>query len=142
MNERDFLINLALGSYNSQYGQTFDSAYFDVFSIQPQVGYNVAYEIYSVRQDDFLRLRVYFAFTNSDGLENYRLEVDNSNYDNELGNEIFVAYGTIDSYYKENGIYKFGWLGQDETRWGAILLEDDTSILLENGEVLLLEGEN
>lgn len=110
MNEKTFIISMALDKYNSQFGTKFQAKNFEIFSIDPNIYYEKAYEIYSTRVDDYLRLRVYFNISDKDFLGPYRLEVTGPAQTAGLGDEVFVAIGTFDKYYLDEGIYKFRWI--------------------------------
>ena len=75
MTEREFLIKLAIDAYNSKYNKTFPYIDFDIYSIEPPTGHRLGYEVYSVRTDDFLRIRTYYQFSNIDKINYHKLEV-------------------------------------------------------------------
>lgn len=140
MTEREFLIQLAVNAFNAQYGKHIEAINCDIKSIQPNQFSTLAYEVYTVRMDDFVRLRMYLEFNNYDSLGRYRLEVDGSAGTGVLTDEVYVVSGYVDSYYRDSGLYKFGWLGVDITTWGIIMVEDDVALVTEDtGDYIILE---
>jgi len=139
MSEREFLISLAINRFNLQFNRTFQISDFDVKSIQPAYKCSRGYEVYSVRFDDFLRLRVYFNFGNGTSLGPYRLETDITHAVGVLGDEVFVSFGEIDSDFKNLDIFKFQDSDIDVTRYQILIAENNEAILTEDGEYILLE---
>lgn len=142
LNEKEFIIQFAIRHFNQQYHHNLLVADCDAKSIQPNQFSSHAYEVFSVRLDDYVRMRLYLSFSTFDNLGPYRLEVDGSEAVNQLGDEVYVCSGTIDRYYYESGMYKFPWLNEDVALWNLLLNEDGDALLTESGEYILLEGEN
>ncbi len=140
LNEKQFIIQFALQKFNEQYQRSIKVEDCDARSIQPNRFSVQAYEIFSVRLDDFLRLRLYINLSKVDKLGRYRLEVDGSEGVNRLGDEVYVATGTLDRYYYESGLYKFPWLDEDVTLWNLSLSEEGVGLITEQGEYIVLEG--
>lgn len=107
MMEREFLIGMAVTQFNIQYGRKIDPKLCNIRSIHKSYGCTHGYEIKSIREDDDLRLRIYFNIGDSDVFEPYRLEVDRSFIKSALGDEVYVMLGSIDAKYIESGIYYF-----------------------------------
>lgn len=141
MNEKQFLITLAIRSYNEQYGKDFRPDECDIRSIQTRQRYDRSYEIRTNREDDFTRIHLHLNFGDTDKLYPYRVELDHAvaNGTSNLQDELFVSEGVIDSYYKNEGIYKFRRLEFDDYLSNILLMEDDTPLFLENNEQILLE---
>lgn len=140
MTEREFIIQLAVNSFNQQYGRNVQFTDCDVKSILPNQFSLFAYEIFTVRFDDFVRMRLYLDFGNYDVIGNYRLEVDGSAGVGVLGDEVYVASGFVDRYYKESGLYKFNWMGEDQSTWDIFLMENGDSFVTEDtGDLFILE---
>ena len=139
MTEREFIIALAVNAFNQQYNASLLVENFDVKSIQPNQFTTLAYEVYTVRFDDFVRLRLYLNFDQYDSIGNYRLEVDGSEGIGVLVDEVYVATGIVDRFYKESGLYKFNWLGQDITSWDIFLTENEEALLTEIGDYFIEE---
>lgn len=142
MNEKQFIIQFALQRFNKQYKRKLKLKDFDAKSIPPNRFSQLAYEIFSVRLDDYVRLRLYLNFHRYDNVGPYRLEVDGTEGVGVLGDEVYVCHGTIDRFYVESGTYKFAVLEQDITLWNLLLTEDGDGLITEDGEYILLEGTN
>lgn len=140
MTEREFIIQLAVNSFNAQYNASIRLSECDAKSIQPN-GYSaIAYEVYTVRQDDNVRIRLYLNFGHHDRMGEYRLEVDGSDAVGRLGDEVYVALGFVDVFYRDSGLYKFHWMGVDLTSWNIFITEDGQPFINEEtGEYFLTE---
>lgn len=144
LTEEQFLIQFAVKKYNEQFKKSFDPSVFEVRSIPVRYGCESSYEVSTSRLDDNLRLHIHIRFEGTDGLKPYRLEVDSilsqlPNSEGTLNDEVFVALGTIDRYYKNNGIYRFRPIGETQNQGNFLLLENGQPILLEDGTPILLE---
>lgn len=142
MNEKQFIIQFALHRFNRQYNRKLKLQDFDAKSITPNRHSQLAYEIFSVRLDDYVRLRMYLSYHRYDQIGPYRLEVDGSLGTGVLGDEVYVCQGTIDRFYIESGTYKFAVLEEDITLWNLTLSEDGDGLITEGGDYILLEGQN
>lgn len=141
LTEQQYLIKLAIDHYNLQFSTSIPYEDVAMFSIPPNVNTDLGYEFYTTWYGDNFRLRLYLVYGANTGLSPYRLEVDNTFEPNRLGDEIFVTLGTMDSYYKDNNVYKFNWIFEDESIINSILLtEDGNPILTEDGSFILIEG--
>lgn len=114
--EREFIIDLAVSRFNLQYKKKIDPKDCLVKSIVGNYGCFYGYEIDSIRVDDFLRLRIYFNLGGLDSFLPYRLETDKTMSEGALGDEIFVTIGTVNRFYKDEGIYKFRPMSDEELR--------------------------
>ncbi len=144
LTEKQFLIGLALKRFNEQYNRNVQISDCDIRSIPVRYAFVLSYEITSNRLDDNFRLHMHLRMEGSDGLGPYRVEVDsnltqNAGTTGNTGDEVYVTLGTIDPYYRNQGIYKFRPLNQDPALSNILLLEDGTPLLLENGEEIELE---
>lgn len=142
MNEKQFIIQFALQRFNQQYNRQLQVIDFDAKSITPNYTSQLAYEVFSVRLDDYVRLRMYLTYHTYDNIGPYRLEVDGSLGTGVLGDEVYVCQGTIDRFYVESGTYKFAVLEEDITLWNLTLSEDGDGLITEGGDYILLEGMN
>lgn len=139
LTESEFIIDIAVRQYNKQFGQNMLISDFELTSIRTRNNYKLGYEIATRRKDDYLKFRVYFNFGTLDFLHPYIEEVDQSyKLTMDLNDEYLVAFGTIDNWYLEEGVYSFRPINNEEMLKEYIALEDGTAILLENGEVLEL----
>lgn len=138
--ESKFLIKLAVDRYNRQHNQKFDIDSFELTSIRPRTDYDLGYLIETKRKDDYLRLKIYLNIDKATKLHNFMPEVDQGHFEPmTLEDEVLVAFGTVDSWYRQEGIYKFMPINNEEMLVEYIALENGRAILLENGEVLALE---
>ncbi len=107
MGQRDFILKLAIDSFNSQYNYKFTPEEFEIFSIPPNPTSRIAFELHTIIPGDFLRLRLYFGFDIDTRLGSYVLN-DQANMDRGLGEKLFVAEGWLDDsfYYLDKDISK------------------------------------
>lgn len=138
MDEKHFLIDFALGKFNLQFNRNLQVADFDIFSILPTYDTIRGYEIFTLTPGDNLRLRIYFNYGDHDGLGDYRLEVDNSEINSGLGDEVFVAIGTVDNYYMFSGMMSFLWIPISASAANILLTEEGDPITTETGAYILL----
>lgn len=111
--EKDFLRRLAVDRFNLQYGKNVDYTRCFIHSIEPNYRRELGYEIVTARPDDYLRLRIYFDITEIDSFRPYRLETDEKFKVGYVGDEVFVSLGTVNPYYRDEGIYNFRWIAPD-----------------------------
>ena len=142
MDERQFLIQQAVNTFNGQFGKQFTVEDFDIFSLPTHVHFDLSYEVYSVRFDDFLRLHMHLIFDKVDELKAYRLETDNTHTVGALGDEVFVTTGKVDSYYRDSGQYRFHPIVTSDAALPVILDETGFGILAESGDFILEEFAN
>lgn len=138
MDEKHFLIDFALGKFNLQFNRNLQVADFDIFSILPTYDTIRGYEIFTLTPGDNLRLRIYFNYGDHHGLGDYRLEVDNSEINSGLGDEVFVAIGTVDNYYMFSGMMSFLWIPISASAASILLTEEGDPITTETGAYILL----
>lgn len=134
-----FLISLAIKKYNSQFSQALVIENCTISTIPVRRDFDRSYEVSTKKESDFLRLHIHLVFSSIDNIDLYRLEVDGTNYRNALGDEVFVATGSIDSYWRDSGTYKFNSLNYLDPSISAILLEDGSPVYMEDGSYLLTE---
>lgn len=141
LTEKDFLLTLAIKAYNEQFGKNLSIADFNYKFIENNGYSKVAYEAFPVNSGNLLRLRVYCAIGREDTVGLYKLAVDGTEFDNALGDEVFVANGTIDSYYLENKVYRFNTQsGSVDNSDNAITSENGDIIVAENGDIIIPEA--
>lgn len=139
MTESEYLISMAVSQYNTQYNFSLNTVEFDVRSLDTRVNFDRSYEIYDIGSDNLLRLHIHLIFDNADALGPYSVETDETFRVGALGDEVFVATGKIDSYYRDNSIYKFLPIIPNETNLPIILQENGLGIESEDGQFILLE---
>lgn len=141
--EKEFLMALALSTFNSQFNRAMKVDDCDIKTITPAYGFKYGYEINTVRLDDFLRMRIYLNVGDTDALGNYTLNMDEGITDGKgtLIDEVWVANGTVDRFWIDSYQYRFvTTLYIDDARIAILLTEDNQALLTESGEYILLEN--
>ena len=134
--EKEFLIKLAVDRFNQQFNKRINPKECTVHSIPRNYQREYGYEVVTRRQDDFLRLRIYFNIVGIDSLRSYRLEVDNSYKVQEKGDEVYVALGNVNPYYRDSGTYNFRWIERDlEAETGMLYMPGDFITLMSGGHL-------
>lgn len=134
VSEREFLIQLAVRQFNYQYKKQIDPTRCGVKSIRGNYGCTFGYEVDTIRENDHLRIRVYFNLLNQDSFEPLRLEVDDTFTTNELGDEVYVMIGTVNRYYIDSGTYKFRQIQEDPSRFEYMYIMDGDLFEYMSGE--------
>lgn len=138
---KEFLIGLALRGYNEQFQTKYKTSDFDVVSIRHKL-YKYSFEVFTKRDDDSLRLRMYLEPGAKTSIGLFRM------YEHEqgwigTGDEVFVTYGNLGSdffAYCNNSIRRLVDLSStDYQNMAVALLEDGTPLLLEDNSYLHLE---
>lgn len=137
MNEFDIIKSIILRYFNIQYQKEYIPDDFDIITITPAVNFRYGYEISSKTTVDYFRIRVYLNEGDYDNLSKFRIELNYPTSTSKLGDEVYVAVGSIDKYYRETGKVKF--LKVNTRDKAFILLENSNILLAENGSALLLE---
>jgi hypothetical protein len=140
MTEKEFIISLAVSAFRQQFNATILPTECDVKSIPKNTTSELGYEVYSTTLVDYLRMRIYLNFGNGDWIGPYTLETDATHVVGNLGDEVFVASGYVNDYYRTNGVYKFPWLSADALTWGMFITESGEPLLMEDGGYLLTES--
>lgn len=138
MNEKLFIIDLALKGFQEQYGVVLQPEDFEVQSLPNNQFSDRAYEVFSKSDADFLRLRLYLTFDRKNSKAEYRLEVDGTDHTNELGDEVYVTENFIDSFYYTSGFNRFLPLDPQNDLALSLASESDDILLSEDGESLLV----
>jgi hypothetical protein len=138
INEKLFLITLAVNNFNIQYGTKYKSKDFDIKSVPPNAGADRAYEIASISVEDFLRLRMYLTFGTMDNLSPYRLEV-NRTHDQQEMDPVYVTNGYIDRSYKLTDEMEFNQLDIDEANLNLFITETGEGFLAEDGNYFTMD---
>lgn len=124
LTESEFLIKLAIDKFNYQYSKNLVPSAFSISSIIPNRAYQLAYQIESIDSVDLLKLRIYVNMEDSDALGNYTLSLSGEPVSGGLGDETYIAYGTIDKYYYETFTYKFQFIGLDNLYTLNAIIDD------------------
>ena len=137
--ERDFLKGLAVSQFNSQYARKVDKTKCAIRSIPATYSTTHGYEIETVKQTDYVRIRMYFTLSGYTHFNKIRVEVDNTQVVGALGDEVYVMLGKVDPRWVEDGIYKFRWLPEDTTVYEYLnFVEDNTLLQFMEGDYLRL----
>ena len=108
--EENFLLNLIVSKFNTQFNTTWGLDDFVIYSVNPKSTHKIGYELKTKLLEDFLTIRVYFNFNSHDEISDFILGLDSSitTGKGNLSDEVYIAFGLIDIFYKENNIYRFG----------------------------------
>jgi hypothetical protein len=142
MDVKRFIVELAVSAYNMQYKTKFNYNDFDVYTIPVNPNSRCAFEIYTTRFDDNLRLRLYANFGVISYVGKYTLKEDKDGHPGS-GDELFVADAMIDNeffYLNNNQIRQSGCsMTVDVNRLDILLQENGSPLLLEDNDYILLE---
>ncbi len=107
--EENFLLNLIVSKFNTQFNTTWGLDDFTIYSITPKSTHKLGYELKTKIIEDSVRLRVYFNFNSHDEISDFILGIDSSVTTGigNLSDEVYIAFGLIDEFYKDNNIYTF-----------------------------------
>lgn len=146
MLNRNFVIRLAVDAFNHQFGYNFNHGAFDLISIDTESQTHCAFEVYTTRFDDQLRLRCYANLGSKNHVGQYVLK---ENDDPTIGNPgdqvptVFVANMELDQEFlhlNNNFIRKSGCqFDVDLMRLMILLKESQEAFTMEDGSYVLLE---
>lgn len=140
MKEHDHIKAAALRFFGVQFNKQLNPADFAIICVPKKADYPLAFEIFTTRIDDFLRLRVYLQITSSDNFQPFKLEVTTPYVNNSPEDEVWVTLGSLDKYHIESGYLKEDGLYRCPDMVDNILLmEDGNAILAEDGSYILME---
>ena len=139
--EQEFLITLIASAYCKQYGYKFDITEYDISSIRPRVNYTHGYEVITKIETDNVRLRAYFNIDENSEVGKFSNYVEQGKASlGNLDDEVLVAFGTLDGWLRQEKVFNFRPLNNENLLGNYILLEDGKeAILLESGDKLALE---
>lgn len=138
MTENEFLITRALNVFNAQYGRDIKVADCHIFTIEVDGQSDRAYEITTPTKSDYLRIRLFITFSNSDRDSEARLEVTMPYLPGQLGDEVYVIRSDVDEYWK--GDYRFDPIIPMVIPNGCIVTENNIPILTEDGRFIIVEN--
>lgn len=137
--EKTFLKNFVLNQFNFQYGEKIKQENCDIQSIEPENNYKLGYEIIYNCEPKKFKVRVFVNIARSDELCPFILKVKKNFGFNNLEDEYFVAYGSIDTGHSIYNNYSFSPLRYEPCDNFAYLLSvDNKQISLANGGGILL----
>lgn len=139
--EQDFLITLIAEAFCKQFGTKFNINDYDIESIRPRVGYRLGYQVTTKNPDDYIRFRAYFNMADESTVSAFRNYVEQGYTPNgTLEDEVLVAFGTLDTWLRQEKVYTFRPLNNADLEAEYLQLEESTgNILLESGEPIELE---
>lgn len=132
MNEKTFLISLALTKFCSQYNTVLNVGDFEIKTIPLNYNSILAYEIFSRAINTYTRLRIYLNVGSVDTLGPYSLEVDSSDHVGELGDEVFVTNGIIDEARIKSNTYPFNYFFNGLDNENVLITEDSFAFITED----------
>ena len=140
MEEVDYLVRTAVDRFNLQYGERLSYDQMRIFSIPPEANSDLGYELFTIRQDDYVRLRLFILLGQVCDTD-YRLETDNTFIYDGLGDEVFCTIHGIDRVTLTAEGWKFPWLTlEEQIPLFALATEDYIPLITEDGHYLLTEG--
>jgi hypothetical protein len=134
--EEVLLIEMAITAFNKQYNATLNVEDFYIKSIIANSFTTVGYEIYNNDPVKPIKLRIYFRMGQSYHLGAYKLELTESFYVGGLGDEVYVAEGTLKA---DDEKFKFNTFIEAPETLSLILQENNALMLSEDGDLILLE---
>lgn len=141
MKEHNFIKELALKFFKNQFNKNIDPAECGIICIDKKPEYPIAFEIYTIRADDFMRIRIYLQLGKSDNLQPYKLEVSAPYHNLSAQDEVWVTLGTFDKYHIESGFLKETMLYHcPQQSLNILLAENGEPIYAEDGSYIVLES--
>lgn len=138
-----YIINLIVSNYNKQFGTKYLNDDFEIMNISSLQNTDCGFEVYTKREDDYLRLRFYATYANQTIVGRFSYYVE-KNSDIPLGDEIFVANGylNIDNLGDRARVILKSCPAFDLTGYEGILLDENNLAFItgEDGTAILLEG--
>jgi hypothetical protein len=143
MEARDFIISLAVHSFNRQKKTNYDAKDFEIINIENTTSGDYAFEIYSSRFDDYFRMRLYCSLGNINRVSNYQLQ-EEYEASNGVVNKVFVADALLDNEFlhSDNNFIRrsFPKFEPNSNLLNVLLHENgQDGILLEDNSYLILE---
>lgn len=106
--EKEFLIAYALNVFNGQYNRSLKVEDCGLSSVEPTFNATHGYQICTLREDDYVRIFLYFDLGKGNHVHWVRVEDEQDNYKPDaLGDEVFVILATISDYWIHSGTYTF-----------------------------------
>ncbi len=135
MNQKDFLLNLVVSAFNSQYGRSYAPTDFDIRPVNNSQNSQCAFEFFTVDLADYLKMTIYCQFGKTTKLSPFRLFEQAGTQAGQLGNDVYVAEGILDnSFYAfaANAIHKACPTLKDLSNDVYILQDSDGAVLTLN----------
>lgn len=108
LSEKEFLITYALKIFNEKYGRNLLVADCGISSVEPTYGATYGYQICTLREDDHVRIFLYFDIGQEAMVHWCRIEDEQNMYRvSAPGDEVYVILATMSDYWTKNLIYYF-----------------------------------
>lgn len=137
--EYDYIIQQAVNNFNQQFGKSFDPSTFAIEVIEKRADGNFAFEVYTLRSDDQLRLRLYYTITDTDSVGKYRLETRTPHSLIPESIEVYSALATLDNFHLENRTFNLEPFLSSPSQVDFLIQPINQPFLLENGSFIELE---
>lgn len=139
---KSFIKTLVVNAYNAQRGRVMSSDEFDMKAIPRNQNSDCAFEVFTSKEDDWLRLRIYASFSSVNLIGPFRIEEEQSISKVGAGDEVLVADAFLDKefFYNDNNYIRRLVEVEGMDIGDALLLESGEAFLLEDGRTLLLES--
>lgn len=137
--EYEYIVKQAVSNFNNQFGKNFDPATFGIEAIQKRLDGNFAFEVYTLRADDQLRLRLYFTIANEDWVGRFRLETREPHSLIPENIEVYSALATLDNFHLENKTFSLEPFISAPSQVDFLIHPSNQPFLLENGSFIELE---
>lgn len=138
--DKDFLINMAIYKFNSQYNKSFTNEEMDVISIPNNSHSDYAYEVFTVDSTDSVRLRMYLNLSTSKNyIDRFRLRAADINPLTTNEPYAYVTTGFVNRRYIWADIIDLGVLEVELDTLYGIDCEDGTPMLTESGNEFIQE---
>ncbi len=142
MDDKQFLIFLAVDAFNTQFGRNYKPTDFDCTRIETDHRTRCAFEFFTITPTDSLRLRLFCQFATINRVFPYQLNVAGVAVDLELGDEVWVADAFLDQefLYAGNNFIRRSCpdIVSNPTDYIVLTAEDDTYLLTEDGAEIVL----
>jgi hypothetical protein len=125
--EKAFIIDLAIKSFNRQFNQKLKQNDVEIESIEANYNSDLGYHIWTKRDDDYVDLHLYLKFDILTDIVPWRIEVNSDVIENALGDEVYVSASRLNKTYRDTREYLFRWLGDKEPPpgYGASFVDGD-----------------
>ena len=137
--EYDYVIKQAVDAFNRQFSRTVDPATFAIEVLERRHDGNFAFEVYTLRADDQLRLRLYFTIANEDWVGRFRLETRDPHSLIPESIEVYSALATLDNFHLENKTFSLEPFISAPSQVDFLIHPSNQPFLLENGSFIELE---
>ena len=141
---KNFIKTLVVNAYNSQRGRNMSSNDFDMKAIPRNQNSDCAFEVFTSKEDDWLRLRIYASFSSVNLIGPFRIEEEQIASKIGPGDEVLVADAFLDRefFYNDNNYIRRLVEVEGMDIGDALLLESGEPFLMEDGTLFLLESAN